>query len=105
MNSRDFCYWLQGYFEIHNVNMPENMKASQGGLTNHQADLIQKHLAMVFVHEIDPSYPEREKLDAIHAAPKPLTPEEALELLKAKPQRPPNWTGGSHGPDGFIMRC
>lgn len=35
MTSRDFCYWLQGYFEL-----------------NHA---IRRHLSMVFKHEIDPS--------------------------------------------------
>lgn len=45
MTSRDFCYWLQGYFEI----------AGTAKLSDYQADQIRKHLAMVFVHEIDPS--------------------------------------------------
>lgn len=45
MTSRDFCYWLQGYFEI----------AGAKGLNPEQATIVQKHLAMVFKHEIDPS--------------------------------------------------
>lgn len=45
MTSRDFCYWLQGYFEI---------AGEGGGLTVKQADAVRSHLAMVFVHEIDP---------------------------------------------------
>lgn len=51
MTSRDFCYWLQGYFEL-GVN-------SGGGLNINlnaaQVDVIRKHLTLVFVHEIDPS--------------------------------------------------
>lgn len=58
MNSREFCYWLQGLFE---VGEPETLDAKQ-------VDLIKRHLNMVFVHEIDPSYPEehQEKLNEVH---------------------------------------
>lgn len=47
MTSRDFCYWLQGFFEIDN----------DPGLTLgvSQVQSIKKHLALVFAHEIDPS--------------------------------------------------
>ena len=68
MTSRDFCFWLQGYFEIHQANMPENVKEVQG-LTNHQLEMVRKHLALVFVHEIDPSMgppAHQVKLDAVH---------------------------------------
>ena len=44
MNSIDFCYWLQGYFEIN------------GEITDikqDQAQVIQNHLNLVFKHEID----------------------------------------------------
>lgn len=59
MTSRDFAYWCQGYFEIH---------GKTEGLTPEQVDLIKRHLAMVFVHEIDPSFPaeQQAELDAIH---------------------------------------
>lgn len=48
MTSRDFCYWLQGYFELsaltgHKFVSPE------------QTAMIRRHLALVFTHEIDPS--------------------------------------------------
>lgn len=56
MTSRDFCFWLQGYFELQN---PES-------ITEEQISIIQRHLNMVFVHEIDPSMPNK-KLDQIHA--------------------------------------
>ncbi len=45
MTSRDFCYWLQGYFEM----------TDPTGLTLAQTDVVRKHLALVFKHEIDPS--------------------------------------------------
>lgn len=57
MTSRDFCFWLQGFFEITDLRTPLSLE---------QQDVIKKHLAMVFVHEIDPSMPNP-KLDQIHA--------------------------------------
>lgn len=62
MTSRDFCFWLQGFFEL--------SKPMQ--LDPNQIELIEKHLAMVFIHEIDPSMPNK-KLDQIHAAANPAT--------------------------------
>lgn len=49
MTSRDFCYWLQGYFEI------EQSGTSRPNLTEKQVETIRNHLSMVFKHEIDPS--------------------------------------------------
>lgn len=45
MTSRDFCYWLQGNFEINDSDK----------LTENQVKIIKKHLSLVFKHEIDPS--------------------------------------------------
>ena len=50
MTSRDFCYWLQGYFEIAAL-----ADSSTAQITVAQADMIKRHLSMVFIHEIDPS--------------------------------------------------
>ncbi len=72
MTSRDFCYWLQGFFEVVSVGVPANTKA---GLVGDQVECIKQHLAMVFKHEIDPSYGDKahqEELDAIHAPNKPV---------------------------------
>ncbi len=44
MNTIDFCFWLQGYFEI-------NGKAE---INSEQAEVIKNHLNLVFKHEIDP---------------------------------------------------
>lgn len=63
MTSRDFCYWLQGYFEIRSI---------ETGLSKEQAEMIQKHLQLVFIHEIDASYgdkPQQDKLNAAHNDP------------------------------------
>lgn len=63
MTSRDFCYWLQGYLEV-------TAAAEAVTLTTEQITCVQKHLALVFVHEIDPSFPPSQKkvLDSIHAS-------------------------------------
>lgn len=57
MTSRDFCFWLQGFFEINNA------ATSNSGLTPSQTELVQQRLALVFKHEIDPSM-----IDAEHQA-------------------------------------
>lgn len=57
MTSRDFAYWLQGYFEI----------AKPVTIHKEEVEMIQKHLSMVFVHEIDPLFGEdNAKLNVIH---------------------------------------
>ena len=62
MTSRDFVYWLQGYIEIGSAHdrLGNNM-----GLTPDQVAVIAKYLALVFIHEIDPSMPNK-KLDEVH---------------------------------------
>lgn len=64
MTSRDFCYWLQGFFEINGIqyNVSQN-------LTAEQITCIRNHLNMVFRHEIDPSFGNKqhvEELTKIH---------------------------------------
>lgn len=57
MTSRDFCYWLQGYFELSGTTT----------LDAKQSELVKKHLHMVFYHEIDPSFgKDKQTLDKIH---------------------------------------
>lgn len=70
MTSRDFCYWLQGYFEI----SKQISLDGQPILTDAQVVNIEKHLALVFIHEIDPSAggpAEQAKLNAAHSGPPP----------------------------------
>lgn len=64
MTSRDFAYWLQGFFEISGAEV----------LLSEQVALVKKHLDMVFIHEIDPSFPPEQKtaLDKAHAGGKLL---------------------------------
>ncbi len=61
MKSTEFCYWLQGFFEL---GEPETERPVS--LRFEQVELIKKHLAMVFKHEIDPSYPDGQLLNEIH---------------------------------------
>lgn len=59
MTSRDFCYWLQGYFEM---DQGKTITLGEG-----QIQMIKKHLQMVFAHEIDKQYPNQEALSKIHS--------------------------------------
>lgn len=61
MTSRDFVYWLQGVFELANVT----------SFDERQTELIRRHLALVFIHEIDPSAPadQQAKLNEAHHGP------------------------------------
>lgn len=44
MKPENFCYWLQGFFEV----------AQPTSLTEEQIKMIQNHLNLVFEHAIDP---------------------------------------------------
>lgn len=83
MTSRDFCFWLQGLFELGEVS----------ALNEKQTTLIQRHLALVFEHEIDPSMsddPEvQQRLQDIHDG--------VEELKKREPKQGPP---GPRGPGG-----
>lgn len=64
MTSRDFCYWLQGFYEL------KKTIDCREGFSVETVAMIEKHLAMVFVHEIDPKMGDdkhRKLLDDIHA--------------------------------------
>jgi hypothetical protein len=58
MKSRDFVYWLQGYFELEDKGK---------GLSSRQVNMIKRHIALVFIHEIDPKFKGNKKqLQKIH---------------------------------------
>lgn len=92
MTSRDFCYWLQGYFEVaHNSGERE--------LTPAQVACIRAHLALVFKHEIDPSMggPEHQaELNTIH---------EAIKTVNAKVDAHVKAPTAPHPPHNLVMRC
>lgn len=81
MKSRDFCFWLQGFFEITGTNT----------ITESQSKMIRNHLNLVFKHEIDPSMPDPTgELQAIHDGKVSLFGKIAA-----------NQSGGEE----FFMRC
>lgn len=82
MTSRDFAYWLQGFFEISNANQ----------ITPEQTQVIKNHLNLVFKHEIDPSMGDEKHqkiLNEIHNLKPfsgfPTTEEEAIAKWGPKP--------------------
>lgn len=63
MKSTEFCFWLQGFFELQKADR------SQIVISEAQAEVIQNHLNLVFKHEIDPSHgtkEHQEELQKIH---------------------------------------
>lgn len=80
MKASEFCYWLQGYFEI-SGSSPEE----PGALNSQQSAMIQRHLALVFAHDLDPQQGTLEhqaELQAIH-----------------------DGKIGGTSPDGLVYRC
>ena len=63
MTSRDFVYWLQGFFEI----------AKPNSISSEEIQMIQKHLNMVFIHEIDPSHGDKEHQDKLNETHRPAS--------------------------------
>lgn len=53
MTSRDFVYWLQGYFELLDPKMTE----APFPLGPAQVKCIRDHLQLVFTHDINPPRP------------------------------------------------
>lgn len=83
MTSRDFCYWLQGLFEL---SEPRQLSVEQ-------TTMVRRHLALVFEHEIDPSAgpPEKQaELSAIHEGLSESDVVEIVEKTLAKQPKPFN---------------
>jgi hypothetical protein len=55
MESKSFCYWLQGLFEL----------TDSKTLNEKQVETIKNHLKLVFLYEIDPSYSDDSTVQAI----------------------------------------
>lgn len=89
MKPANFCYFLQGFFEISEVQDKEIT------LTPEQVKMIRAHLNLVFFHAIDPetlkdkSELEKLKYQKIHDGAKSgdaISPDEFKELVeKVKP--------------------
>jgi len=78
VTSRDFCYWLQGFFEL---------AKPDAELTIEQKHIIKNHLAMVFKHEIDPSAGQQAHQDVLN------------QIHNQKPDKP------AGDPPGTLYRC
>jgi uncharacterized protein YlzI (FlbEa/FlbD family) len=72
LTERDFCYWLQGFFELN---------AGAVTLTSQQIESIRNHLNLVFEHSIDTPDPTG-RLQAAHDGKKLLTEEYKDEIAK-----------------------
>lgn len=60
MTSQEFCYFLQGLFEL---GKPKS-------LDEEQTELIKRHLNLVFIHDIDPKAGDEDhqkKLNEAHS--------------------------------------
>ena len=118
MESKSFCYWLQGLLEI---GKPET-------LNKEQVEIIKNHLNLVFKHEIDPSLNEgktKEEVQELHDihdgkfdfdkiikdGPPPKKDQDVVDWLKdkfkpshIKPHKlHGGWSSGSH--DDTLYRC
>lgn len=84
MLARDFCYWLQGAFEL----------CDPKTFDEKQTKLIKQHLNLVFLHEIDPSHSDdpvvQGALQAVHDGVDVNKLRSALdELVNSEPPPPP----------------
>lgn len=68
MKAHEFCFWLQGHFELGDTS---------GGLSSEKLEVVKRHLAMVFAHDIDKRDvmpQEAAQLGQIHAGIAPFKP-------------------------------
>jgi hypothetical protein len=61
MKAAEFCYWLQGYFEL----------SEKSALSEEQGEMVKRHLGLVFKHELDAPDPTGE-LQALHDGTAPI---------------------------------
>ncbi len=92
MMARDFIYWLQGYLEL-TPDQPAPLSAQQ-------VEKIRRHLALVFVHDLDPTLKSQNKrieelAQKIHDDL--LTPQPSLVYQPSKTEQQ------SIGP--LVVRC
>jgi hypothetical protein len=94
MTTVEFCYWLQGHFEL-------SQTKGRDGLSGDQVTTIRNHLDLVFKHDIDPSYSKDPKVQAAMQATHDGAP---LDLFPPGFTPGPDGIGGT-GPDGIVYRC
>lgn len=67
MKAEEFCYFLQGLFEV----------AGMKSCNEEQWETIRRHLALVFIHDIDPKAGDaahQQKLNEAHSPTQVKTP-------------------------------
>ena len=72
MTSRDFAFWLQGFFEV----------ANPSTIGSKETDMIKNHLNLVFKHEIDPSMGDDKHQQVLNEIHKPSFPSSYLDTNK-----------------------
>ena len=101
MTPVNFCYFLQGYFEISNSNT----------LTPEQVKMIRAHLNLVFFHAIDPetlkdkSEIDKLKYQKIHDGAKSgdtISQKEFEELIKKSTSSVPSISKSYDEPRSFF---
>jgi len=115
MKAEQFVFWLQGFFEISDAQSGSKSKKTK--LDETQVEMIKQHLALVFFHEIDPTYSSdpkvQEKMNQIHSGKKTELLVEEVDMSKdiitpaipeKKPFRP---SGGGMFPSerDVVYRC
>jgi hypothetical protein len=91
MKSIDFCYWLQGYFEVAGVEGQAVL------MTEKQVKMIQKHLSLVFKHEIDPSMGPREHQEQLSNLHSGIVTTEEQAIQRWGPRPSPKHQFNMHG--------
>jgi len=117
MKASEFCYWLQGFFELraaspkpeevtteHSVLISKGFKATppqrrSEAITAEQADLIERHLALVFMHELDPIQVQNHMINTGLC-----NPAEIAQLMQSIHDGKKPTTGGGKS-DGDVYRC
>lgn len=97
MTSRDFCYWMQSLFEV----------AELKTLNEKQMETVRCHLAMVFIHEIDPSFPagQQDALQEAHDGPPPPPPPSPVIPLPLPGTVIPHSPGIGLDPHTTMFKC
>lgn len=80
MQARDFCFWLQGFFELAEQGIVKD------SLTVLQVEMIKQHLDLVFKHDI-----KRKELE--HKVPD-VTPSQLWKTFKYE-----------HNPKDYVALC
>ena len=91
MTSTQFCFWLQGFFEMSEPTL----------MTEAQTEALKRHLALVFIHDIDPSAGGPEVQNKLNDAHGPTTATLPADVVTPTPKAsaPPYWGGKP------LIRC